>query len=197
MNKSEKKNSRTSKTQKKFNKLWVLIPSFALLLALLVTGIVFFIPRDNTSFSYECFRLRFAVSGFLGDVIDGDFSEAAQSVYFVSAEDGTPIPTTDALCAAWAKRMTALKDGIRNIYLADYTDLIVRKENGVLSATVTLDVMLQGQTDTFSKAPYTLTVVETEEGWKIAALTEQELLTDFEKAISGVISAEELAGGDL
>ena len=40
-------------------------------------------------------------------------------------------------------------------------------------------------------------VVETEDGWKISGITDEKVKTDFEKAISGVISASERGGGSL
>ena len=203
MKRSAKKNlSRRPKDQKNnvrkpFNKWFVLVPALLLVIAFVATAVVFFIPRDNTSFSYECYRLKSAVSDFLDDLMDEDYASAARSVSFYSAENKAPLESTEALRSIWAKRMKALRDGVRNIYLSDYNDLSVRKENGVFTVTVLLNVQLQGQADTFSKDPYTLTVAETEDGWKISDITEQTVLTDFEKAISGAIFAAETEGGAL
>ncbi|MBQ4322750.1 MAG: hypothetical protein IJC19_02285, partial [Clostridia bacterium] len=86
MNKSVKKSTsrKTGATAKKhvINKWIILIPCMMLCLALVVTAVIFFIPRDNTSFSYECWQLRFAVSDFLDDIIDENYNSAAQSVCF-------------------------------------------------------------------------------------------------------------------
>lgn len=198
MKASAKKNKKSVRAaKKKINKWFVFIPSALVVLAVVITGIVFFVPRDNTSFSYECFRLRLAVSGFLGNLIDGDHASAAEAVQFRAAESGEVLESTEALRSLWARRVEDLRKGVRNHHLADYSELSVRKEQGAMIVTVLLDVQLQGQADTFSKDPYTLTVVETEDGWKIATLTENSVLTDFERAVSGLISAEELEGGAL
>ncbi|MBO5222610.1 MAG: hypothetical protein J6C26_09890 [Clostridia bacterium] len=201
MNKSAKKSTsrKTGATAKKhvINKWIILIPCMMLCLALVVTAVIFFIPRDNTSFSYECWQLRFAVSDFLDDIIDENYNSAAQSVCFVSAEDGRELKSNDIHRGIWCRRMEALRKGVRNNYLEDYNELSVRKENGVFVVTVLLTVQYQGQPDTFYDDPHVLTVVEVDGEWKIASISEEAIQTDFEKAISGVISAAELERGDL
>jgi len=184
-------------THRRYRKTLVAVAGSLLILVFLITAVVFFIPRDNTSFSYECWKLRFRVASFFGDVIDGDFSDAAEDVYFVSAEDGGVLAADDAVRTAWVSRMEALRTGIQNNFLADYSDLTVRKENGKMIVTVLLSVERQGYPDKFYRGHHTLSVVETEDGWKIAGITEEPIKTDFEKAISGVISASELGGDAL
>lgn len=174
----------------------VLIPLAALIgLALTVTAVVFFIPRDNTSFSLECFRLRSAVSGFLKDVENERYDDAFETVYCTSAEDGRVLEATDACREAWTERVSALRNGTDGTYLKDFSDLSVRKENGEFIVTVTLSVIRQGYNDPFYADGSTFTVVY-QDGWKISSLSgyETELQTDLEKALSGRFTSDELAG---
>lgn len=195
--KNKKKTDALSEKKAKNLKRLLALGGGLLALAFLVTVVIFFIPRDNTSFSFECWKLRWSVSSFLDDVADGDFEDAAESVYFLS-EEGNPLDSTEDLRKVWAKRLSDLRSGVRNNYLTDFSDLSVRKENGVMTVTVLLHIDLQGMEDKFYDGlPHTLTVVETEDGWKISGITDEKVKTDFEKAISGVISASERGGGSL
>ena len=195
--KNKKRSGTRSEKHVQLQKRLLLLGGGILLLAFLVTAVIFFIPRDNTSFSYECWKLRWSVSSFLDDVADGDFADASESVYFLS-EEGSPLVFSEDLCKIWAKRMADLRTGVRNNYLTDFSDLSVRKENGVMTVTVLLHIDLQGMEDKFYDGlPHTLTVVETEDGWKVSGITDEEVKTDFEKAISGVITASERGGGSL
>lgn len=171
-------------------KRYVLIPLAVLFVAFAATATVFFIPRDNTSFSFECWQLRSTLSAFFDDLCDGNYADAAEKVYFVSEKDGTPLKSDSALRALWAKRMQDLGSGVSNTHLKSYEDLSVRKENGKMIATVSLQVMRQGFEDTFyQNAPHRISVIVSEGTWKIAGISDAELQTDFESCISGRISS--------
>ena len=162
----------------------------AIAAALAVTAVIFFIPRDNTSFSWECFRLRLAVSGFLKDVEGERYGDAVDSLYCTSLEDGLPTEADDACRKAWVERVSALKKA--NTYLEDFSKLKVRKENGEFTVTVTLKVLRDGVNDPFYAKGTTVSVVE-KDGWKISGISEYsyDLQTDLERALSGAFSAEE------
>lgn len=163
----------------------ILIAVAALLAVILaVVAVIFFIPRDNTSFSFECFRLRAEVADFLKDVEKGRYDDAFDRIACRDA-GGRPVESTDELRKAWTDRVAALKDG-DNTYLKDHSALKVRKENGEFTVTVTLSAMRQGYNDPFYAKGTTLTVVN-EDGWKIVSVSEYEpaLQTPLEQALSG------------
>lgn len=171
-------------------KRYILIPLAVLAVAFAVTATVFLIPRDNTSFSYECWQLRGTLSDFLDHLCEKDFAAAAETVCFISEEDGSVLQSDSALRALWAKRMQDLGSGVSNTYLKSYEDLSVRKENGEMIVTVSLQVMRQGFPDTFyQNAPHRIFVVCTDGAWKFVGISDAELQTDFEKCISGRISS--------
>ncbi len=167
-----------------------------LVLALLVTAVIFFIPRDNTSFSFECFRLRSAVSGFLKDVEKERYDDAFDRVYCVESVGATPIEDPAACRGAWIGRVADLRDS-DNTYLVDHSDLKVRKQNGEFTVTVTLSVTRQGYNDPFYANGNVITAVW-DDGWKIVSLSAYEtaLQTDLEKALSGFFVPVEPGEGD-
>ncbi len=162
-------------------------------LALIVAAVIFFIPRDNTSFSFECFRLRLVVSDFLKDVKCQRLDDAFDRIYCTSPEDGTPIEGNENCRQVWIDRVSALRIE-DNTYLENYSDLKVRKSNGEFVVTVKLSVLRQGYNDLFYANENVLRVVY-DKGWKIASLSEYDLSlqTDLEKALSGSFTPEELA----
>ena len=180
-------------SMKKNLKLILIAVSSTLAVIFAVTAVVFFIPRDNTSFSFECFRLRWAVSGFLKDVISEDYEDAFDRVY-CTAEDGFPADSGEDLRKIWVSRVSSLRSGTDNTYIEDYSGLKVRKENGTFTVTVTLKVIRQGMNDPFYAKGSVLTVVY-DDGWKISSVSEYtpDLQTPLEKALSGRFSAEESA----
>ena len=163
----------------------VLLPVGVLLVAVLLgTAVIFFIPRDNTSFSWECFRLRLAVSDFLKDVEKERFEDAFARVYCTD-ENGSALESSEVLQSAWKDRVSVLrKEG--NTYLKDHSKLKVRKENGGFTVTVVLSVVRQGYNDPFYSQGNVVSVIY-DGGWKIASLSDYEisLQTDLEKALSG------------
>ncbi len=175
--------------------LGICIGIFLTVLLLTVT-VIFFIPRDNTSFSFECFRLRLALSDFLKDVEKDWLDDAFDRVYCVSAEDGTPIPNSDACRKAWIDRVSSLRE-TDNTYLKDHSDLSVRKENGRFTVSVTLSVIRQGYNDPFYATGSVLTAVY-DDGWKILSLSayDPSLQTDLENALSGRFTAAERSEGE-
>ena len=178
---------------KSVKKRYVLIPLAVLVLAFAVTATVFFIPRDNTSFSYECWQLRSAVSDFLDHVCDGAYDKAAKSVFFVSESDATPLASSETLREQWAARMNDLATWASNTYLESYSDLSVRKEQGEMVVTVLLQIRRQGAPETFYQGiPHRLIVVRSDGVWKIQGISEEKLQTDFEKCISGRITPAEV-----
>lgn len=162
-------------------------------LVLTVTAVIFFIPRDNTSFSFECFRLRLAVSDFLKDVENQRFDDAFDMVYCTSSEDGSPINDKERCRQVWIDRVSALRTK-DNTYLNGYSDLSVRKINGEFTVTVTLSVLRQGYNDPFYAEGSVISVVY-DDGWKISSLSEYDLSlqTDLEKALCGSFTSAELA----
>ncbi len=168
----------------------IFLAGILLAVTLLVTAVIFFIPRDNTSFSWECFRLRLAVSDFLKDVEKEHYEDAFARVYRTDA-DGSFAEYSETLQKAWIQRVESLRKG-SNTYLKDHSKLKVRKENGVFTVTVVLSVMRQGYNDPFYARGNTLSVVY-DDGWKISAVSDYEiaLQTDLEKALSGRFSSAE------
>lgn len=168
----------------------LLLVGVLLVTALLVTAVIFFIPRDNTSFSWECFRLRLAVSGFLKDVEKERYEDAFARVYPTDA-DGSFAEYSETLQSAWIQRVESLRKD-SNTYLKDHSQLKVRKENGAFTVTVVLSVMRQGYNDPFYAQGNVISVVY-DDGWKIASVSDYEitLQTDLEKALSGRFSSAE------
>lgn len=163
----------------------ILIAVAALLVIVLaVTAVIFFIPRDNTSFSFECFRLRAEVADFLKDVEKERYDDAFARIACRDA-GGRPVEASGDLQKIWVDRVSALRTA-DNTYLKDHSSLKVRKENGEFTVTVTLTVLRQGYNDPFYAKGTTLTVVN-EDGWKIVSVSEYEpaLQTPLEKALSG------------
>jgi hypothetical protein len=160
----------------------------------LTVTVIFFIPRDNTSFSFECFRLRLSVSDFLKDVEKGRLNDAFDRVYCVSATDNAPISDSTPYRDAWTSRVASLRKD-DNTYLKDFSELTVRKENGQFTVSVTLSVIRQGYNDPFYADGSVLTVVY-DDGWKILSLSayDPSLQTDLERALSGLFTAEESTG---
>lgn len=165
-----------------------------LTVALLVTGVVFFIPRDNTSFSSECFSVRMAVSGFLKDIAAERYDRAFESLYCTDA-DGNPVDSSSALRQAWIERISDLKKE-DNTYLLRYSDLSVRKQDGKMIVTVKLSVLRDGYADAFYNHGNVITVVYSD-GWRISSVSDEipSLQTEFERAVSGVFHTEP-AGDD-
>lgn len=163
---------------------------------LLTLTVIFFIPRDNTSFSLECFRLRLALSDFFKDVEKERLDDAFDRVYCVSAEDGSLIPVSVACRKAWIDRVSSLRKN-DNTYLKDYSDLSVRKENGQFIVSVTLSVIRQGYNDPFYAQGNDISVVY-DDGWKIVSLSSYDpsLQTDLEKALSGRFTSSERSEGE-
>ncbi len=179
---------------KKSVKFSLLIPAAVLALALIVTAVIFFIPRDNTSFSWECFQLRMQVSGFLKDVKKERYEDAFDAVWCFSEENGDHLPSDETLKALWVNRVSGLKTGKDATYLDGYSKLKVRKENGDFYVSVVLSVTRQGYNDPFY-ANGSPILVELEEGkWKIVSVSSYgtDLQTNLEKALSGAFSAQEL-----
>lgn len=165
-----------------------------LLFGFIVLAVVFFIPRDNTSFSFECFRLRMTVSGFLKDLEKERYEDAFRSVYCFG-EDGAPIASDETVEKLWVDRVSQLRNSTSNTYLADFSDLTVRKVDGQMQVSVLLTVQRQGAKDPFYSEGSVITVVY-DDGWKIQSLSSQpaELQTPFEKAVSGLVCEGELEG---
>lgn len=165
-----------------------------LTVSLIVTGVVFFIPRDNTSFSSECFSVRMAVSGFLKDIAAERYDRAFEALYCTDA-DGSPVEPSTALRQAWIERVSEQKKE-NNTYLLRYSDLSVRKQDGKMIVTVKLSVLRDGYADAFYNNGNVLTVVYSD-GWKIASVSDEipSLQTELERAISGRFHTEP-AGDD-
>lgn len=165
-------------------------------LAFVVTAVIFFIPRDDTSFSFECFRAKAAVSGFLKDLENERYDDAFDAVYCFSAENSSPVESTDACRNAWTGRVVALRTGTDATYLSDFSDLKVRKVNGEMQISVLLSVQRQGYNDPFYSNGSVITVVYDGE-WKIASVSAEsvELQTPFEQAVSGRLTESERAQG--
>ncbi len=162
--------------------------------ALIVTAVIFFIPRDNTSFSWECFQLRMAVSGFLNDVEKERYDDAFSAIWCFAEEDGAHLPSAEGLQKAWTKRVSDLKTGTAGTYLADHSKLKVWKEEGEFYVSVQFSVTRQGYNDPFY-ANGSPILVEQEDGrWKIVSVSSygMDLQTDLEKALSGAFSAQEV-----
>ena len=176
---------------KRFLKPLLISVGGALILALIVTSVIFFIPRDNTSFSFECYRLRLAVSGFLKDLEKQRYDEAFDRIYPIS-EDGTPLECSERLKEIWVERVSELETST-NTYLKDFSNLKVVKRNGEFIVTVTLSVIREGYNDPFYAGGSELSVIY-DDGWKISSVTKEkeELQTPFEKALSGRFVSEEL-----
>ncbi len=160
-----------------------------LVVGLIVTGVLFFIPRDNTSFSYECFRLRWAVSDFLKDVEKQRLDDAFDRVFLYS--EAGAVEKTDALRTAWTDRISDLKKN-DNTYLNGFSRLKVAKKNGEFTVTVTLSVTRQGYNDPFYANGSEILVTEQDGAWYIREITGEDLAlqTSLEKALSGRISGE-------
>ena len=161
-----------------------------LILSLIVTAVLFFIPRDNTSFSFECFRLRLAVSDFLKDLEKQRYDDAFDRIYALT-EDGTSLESSEDLKEIWVNRVSELEKS-NNTYLEGFSDLKVVKRNGEFTVTVTLSVIREGYNDPFYSNGNEISVIY-EDGWKISSVSKEkvELQTPFEKALSGRFSSDE------
>ncbi|MBQ1273118.1 MAG: hypothetical protein IIY12_06460 [Clostridia bacterium] len=153
-----------------------------LLVGLIAATVVFFVPRDNATFSFECFRLRFAVSDFLKDVKADRLDDAFDRIDADSSED---------LRAVWTARVSELKNK-ENTYLSDFSDLKVVKKDGEFIVTVTLSVVRQGYNDPFYANGSVITVTDESGSWKISSISEYEyaMQTPFEQALSGVFAED-------
>lgn len=169
--------------------------SWVAVIALVVTAVVFFIPRDNTSFSFECFQVKMAVSDFLKDLENQRYDDAFDSLYCVSAEDGSPVEANEICRKAWTDRVAALRNGSEGTYLLDHSKLTVRKTDGVFQVSVILSVQRQGYNDPFYANGNLITVVY-DDGWKISSVSAEPsaLQTPFEKTVSGAMTADERSG---
>lgn len=165
----------------------------AVLLAALVLLIVFFIPRDNTSFSFECFRVKMAVAGFLKDVEKERYADAFDGLYCVSAQSGDALGESESLRNLWVKRLSDLRNGQDATYLDGFSSLKVKKVNGEFRVTVVLKVVRQGYNDPFYANGSEITVVSDDGVWKVLSVSSEDvsLQTPFEKKISGYFSADE------
>lgn len=153
-----------------------------LLIGLIAAIVVFFVPRDNATFSFECFRLRYEVSAFLKDVKADRWGDAFDRIDADSSED---------LRAVWTARVSELKNK-ENTYLSDFSDLKVVKKDGEFIVTVTLSVVRQGYNDPFYANGSVITVVNDNGTWKISSVSEYEfsMQTPLEQALSSVFAEE-------
>ncbi len=176
-------------------KLLILGIAAVLAVALIVTAVIFFIPRDNTSFSWECFSLKMKVSGFLKDVQKERYDDAFDMISCYTDEEGASL-SPEVCRALWVKRVSDLKTGPEGTYLDGYSKLKVVKENGRFHVSVVLSVTRQGYNDPFYAKGSPVVLTESDGQWKIVSVSSygEDLQTNLEKALSGAFTAEELQG---
>lgn len=174
------KNKAIIKSDKKVNKA-AIIYSVVIFIILLTFFIIFLIPKDNTWFSYEAFSTNLRVNNFLRQVVTEDFSNAFNNLYYYdkSTDVLTEISEGDAK-QIWIDRMKNLSD--KGTFLDDFKDVNVYSEDGYMRGTVVITLSEKGapriyETDLF--------FVKNEGIWKIGGISNEELKTSFESAISG------------
>lgn len=159
---------------------------------ILLAALLFFIPRRNARFSWDCFRARAAVSSYLKNVKAGNFAEAAELVSFTSV-DGRELPSDEENRQRWISRIQDLRQGIKQNYLLDYSDLSVVKVDGEMQVSVTLNVSIQGGGDKLSSGTTSVFIKKVDGDWRIVSVSEYEYekKSQYERALSGILPAEE------
>ena len=157
----------------------------AVLLAVAVTAVIYFVPKKNGVFGFEQTKTYFEVRGFLKDVIAEDLDSAVEKVWFFDNEEnwenGTELSAEEAQ-NVWKKRVAAQKNGEYANYIEDFSDLKVYKKDGVFYASVKLHTRERGV------ASYRTTTLRFANG-KIYTVADYstEQLNPLEKALSGYL----------
>lgn len=147
------------------------------------------VPKENTTVSWDCFSARFRLEQFLRAIEKGNYEKAFSSVYCYRETLDSPLSSNDLLQEIWVSRVEALRDGIKQTYLAAHSDVKIYTENGVMKGSVKLSVMEQGYPRNYE----TKIVFISDHSWKIAGISEETYLTMFEEVVSGRFTAEELS----
>ncbi|PWM45935.1 MAG: hypothetical protein DBX47_03735 [Clostridiales bacterium] len=168
--------------KKKRNKKGVPIAVIAIATTIIIVTVAFFIPKNDGSFNYKSLNAYFQVRTFLRSVINEKYEKAFNYVYYYDEfpENGTDISFNDAK-KIWCDRILAAKKDNLSEYLAGYGSLDVYLENGELIAMFEAKVSVRGVERQYR------TQIKFYEG-KIAGISCEQVLTDFEKTISGNLS---------
>ena len=150
MSKSKKINKEdiaAAQAKKKQRKIILRVLGAAVLLAVAVTAVIYFVPKKNGVFGFEQTKTYFEVRGFLKDVIAEDLDSAVEKVWFFDNEEnwenGTELSAEEAQ-NVWKKRVAAQKNGEYANYIEDFSDLKVYKKDGVFYASVKLHTRERG-----------------------------------------------------
>lgn len=174
-----------AEAKKKRNKTVLRVFCAAVLLAVAVTAVVFFVPKKNGAFGFEQTKTFFEVRAFLKDIASDDLDSAVEKVWFFdsgeSVESGTELSEDEAK-KIWKDRVSGQKSGEYANYIEDYSDLKVYKKDGEIYASVKLHLRERGVT------AYRTTVMRFENG-KIYSVADYPVdrLNTLETALSGYL----------
>lgn len=175
-----------NQTKRSLPKFLPLLLGAVAILLLAAFFLVFFLPRANATFSYECFTAERTVEKFLDALIDCDYAKAVRYVGFTD-ENGEKL-SDDDLSSVWMDRVRDQQEGAAETFLISYEDPIVEKIDGEMTVTVFLTVRRAGGSDGFYANGNSFTLIR-DGGWRITSVSSEEygLQTSYEKALSGVI----------
>ncbi len=130
---------------------------------------------------------RSAAKGLLDNVINQDYGDAFESVYFFDkASDLKPtIPHEDAK-KKWVERVTDLRE--QGVYLVDYNHLRVRLDDSYPKGTVDLVFMENGKKEI--KEDVSLWFGSRDGTWKLGDFHYHKNDEDWEEALSGRFKEE-------
>jgi hypothetical protein len=147
---------------------------------IVIMGVIF-IPNMVLRFSVEQ-----AVTGLLDNVIDSNYEEAFEHVfYFDRATDLKPTITFEEAKEQWITRVKNLKD--QGVYIKDYRNLKVWEDDGATKGTVSLVIIKNGEKIT--RESVHLWFSKQNGDWKVGSFEHlsNDVHEEWEKALSGKV----------
>ncbi len=168
-----------NKNNKKIHKKGIPIAVIAVASTIVIVTVAFFIPKNNGSFNLRSMTAYFQVRTFLRNVISGEYEKAFEYVYYYdeTPENGSE-KTYDEAKKIWCDRLLSAKENCFSEFLAEYKNLDVFLRDGEIIATFDATVYVRGIDKQYN------TQIKFYND-KIAGISCEQVLTDFENTISG------------
>ena len=168
--------------KKKHCKKGVPITVIAIASTVIIVAVAFLIPKNDGSFNLKSLNTYFQVRTFLRNVVNEKYEKAFESVYYYDnlPENGSSKSYEEAK-KTWCGRLKASKDANLAEYMSGFDDLDVYLENNEVVAIFEVKVTVRGVDRQYR------TQIKFYDG-KIAGISCEEALTDFENTISGNLS---------
>ncbi|MDF2684901.1 MAG: hypothetical protein K0S55_82 [Clostridia bacterium] len=168
---------------KKSNKITV-ISVIVIIILLLTAAVAFAIPKDNTWFSFEVFSTSLKVNSFLNAIIKEDYEGAFNNLYYYDKATDIPPEISEAEAKQiWVERMEKLK--VKGVFLESFNNLKLHTDDSYMQGTVVITISENGAPRSYET---TLFLAKSSNSWKIGGISTEELLTEFENAVSGYIA---------